>query len=139
MGRSPPQPSHDVSLHPDVKPIFPFHASKIEHCRTLCNNKKLVLLNSIFVLTGIAESAIVSDSATMKTKRNKPAIGITIDCDVKDWLLREARSRRLKTSQYVNQILADAMRQNPRCLSVAESGVRYGADPDRSTGERRRR
>jgi hypothetical protein len=42
-------------------------------------------------------------------KRNKPAIGITLDADVMKWLKDESKKVRQKPAQFVNSILAMAM------------------------------
>jgi len=49
----------------------------------------------------------------MKPKRNKPAIGLTLDADVHAWILEEAIHRRLKPAQFVNSILAAEMLRQP--------------------------
>jgi hypothetical protein len=43
----------------------------------------------------------------MATNRNKPAVGLTLDRDVVDWINSEAQRRRLKPSQLVNSWLAE--------------------------------
>ena len=46
---------------------------------------------------------------TMKQKRNRPLLGITLDQDVHDWIKYQAVKRRLKVSQIINTHMADLM------------------------------
>lgn len=45
-------------------------------------------------------------NTTKKPNRKRPPLGITVDQDVKDWIIAESEKHRLKPSQFVNQLLA---------------------------------
>lgn len=55
-------------------------------------------------------SDIVTEGIIMK--RIKPVLAVTVDPDVAEWINEEAKSHRLKVSQYVNQLLAEAMKND---------------------------
>lgn len=47
----------------------------------------------------------------MKVKRNKPAMGVTLDSDVVAWLKDEAEHLRCKPSHLINRICAEKMEE----------------------------
>ena len=47
----------------------------------------------------------------MQVKRNKPAMGVTLDSDVVEWIKQEAERGRCKPSHIINRILAEKMEQ----------------------------
>jgi hypothetical protein len=47
----------------------------------------------------------------MQTKRNKPAMGVTLDSDIVEWIKQEAERGRCKPSHIINRILAEKMEQ----------------------------
>ncbi len=50
----------------------------------------------------------------MKVKRNKPAVGVTLDSDIVEWIKQEAEKGRCKPSHIINRILAEKMEQDQR-------------------------
>jgi hypothetical protein len=47
----------------------------------------------------------------MQVKRNKPAMGVTLDSDIVEWVKQEAERGRCKPSHIINRILAEKMEQ----------------------------
>jgi len=45
----------------------------------------------------------------MQVKRNKPAMGVTLDSDIVEWVKQEAERGRCKPSHIINRILAEKM------------------------------
>ncbi len=50
----------------------------------------------------------------MKVKRNKPAVGVTLDSDIVEWIKQEAVRGRCKPSHIINRILAEQMEKDQR-------------------------
>ena len=66
----------------------------------------------------------------MKPRRIKPRVAVTVDADVAEWLRRESAKRRLKVSQYVNQLLGQAKAEDEKrgpLMRVAEPAPGYTA------------
>jgi hypothetical protein len=67
----------------------------------------------------------------MKTHRNKPAVGMTLDADVVAWIASEARKLRTTPSQFANSILGSAMDAATASggMQVRETPPPYGTVP----------
>ena len=48
----------------------------------------------------------------MQVKRNKPAMGVTLDADIVEWIKQEAERGRCRPSHVINRILAEKMEQD---------------------------
>ena len=49
----------------------------------------------------------------MPAKRNKPRLAVTVDKDVYDWVVEQARIKHLPVAQFVNQILWESYEGKP--------------------------